>query len=190
MVINHQSKSSFTKLAEETFKNMSAEGKLFYLSEYMSFAIDLRFNCLSFENWTVKRLIDILWKAKITELYIFYHTCFYCGSAIRGKDKTRDHFTPVSRGGKEMQQNIVPCCYSCNQWKADKTPEQWLNELSSLSSDLKKNKRKKRYKRETIEVMKGAITKRINFNNLKTKKLWEQPLMEFTQVLKEQEEKE
>lgn len=49
------------------------------------------------------------------------HTCQYCG------DKTKislDHVLPVSRGGKNTWENLVTACFSCNNRKGNKTPEE------------------------------------------------------------------
>lgn len=50
--------------------------------------------------------------------------CFYCG--IGGK-LTLDHQTPLSRGGTNNLDNIVPCCGSCNSRKGTKTLDEFLD---------------------------------------------------------------
>jgi 5-methylcytosine-specific restriction endonuclease McrA len=53
--------------------------------------------------------------------------CAYCGEE---KQLTRDHKTPLSRGGTDDISNIVPACRSCNSRKRHlTTPEflEWLN---------------------------------------------------------------
>ncbi len=52
--------------------------------------------------------------------------CTYCHrDMIPGKTNatrpTRDHVQPRSRGGKKT----VPCCFKCNQAKADMSPREW-----------------------------------------------------------------
>lgn len=44
--------------------------------------------------------------------------CGYC--AKRGD--TMDHVLPRSRGGQDTWENLIACCASCNQRKADRTP--------------------------------------------------------------------
>ena len=47
------------------------------------------------------------------------HVCAYCGSVFRDKDLSRDHVHPVSKGGKDVWENVVTACKSCNNRKAD-----------------------------------------------------------------------
>ena len=49
--------------------------------------------------------------------------CYYCGCT--GK-LTIDHFIPLSKGGTNSINNIVPACGVCNTLKGNKLPEQWL----------------------------------------------------------------
>lgn len=49
------------------------------------------------------------------------YRCVYCGS---DKDLTIDHVLPVSRGGKQVWENLVTACISCNQKKRDRTPSE------------------------------------------------------------------
>lgn len=52
------------------------------------------------------------------------YICQYCGARFNGKDLTFDHVLPKSRGGKTNWQNIVTCCHTCNNRKANKTPDE------------------------------------------------------------------
>lgn len=47
-------------------------------------------------------------------------TCQYCGSNVR---LTIDHVIPQKRGGKNSWDNLVTCCWKCNNKKGDKRPE-------------------------------------------------------------------
>lgn len=51
--------------------------------------------------------------------------CFYCGTLLDQKTVTRDHVVPISRGGSNDIDNIVPCCSSCNSKKKDKAIEEF-----------------------------------------------------------------
>lgn len=52
------------------------------------------------------------------------YTCQYCGEELPYHELTLDHVYPKSRGGNTSWENIVTCCKSCNQKKADRTPEE------------------------------------------------------------------
>jgi hypothetical protein len=49
--------------------------------------------------------------------------CYYCCVPLTlvpggtGKIATKDHLLPVSRGGSDLIDNIVPCCLECNDRK-------------------------------------------------------------------------
>lgn len=47
--------------------------------------------------------------------------CWYCCKAINPfVDFTMDHVIPVSRGGRDELDNLVPCCKKCNNTKGSK----------------------------------------------------------------------
>ncbi|WP_425570314.1 HNH endonuclease [Pigmentiphaga soli] len=52
------------------------------------------------------------------------YICGYCGGHFAEHDLTIEHVTPESRGGANTWENIVTACRSCNQRKANRTPEQ------------------------------------------------------------------
>lgn len=47
-------------------------------------------------------------------------TCAYCG----GRGTTIDHVMPQSRGGRNTWTNLVAACTTCNNRKADRTPDE------------------------------------------------------------------
>lgn len=51
------------------------------------------------------------------------NVCIYCGEA---KPLTVDHNVPLSRGGTNSIDNILPSCASCNSRKRDKTAREFL----------------------------------------------------------------
>jgi 5-methylcytosine-specific restriction endonuclease McrA len=59
--------------------------------------------------------------------------CFYCGAKLRPANRTLDHKLPLSRGGTNTIDNVVPACRPCNQRKHRLTTEEFLAEISSLS---------------------------------------------------------
>lgn len=46
----------------------------------------------------------------------YNHRCAYCGKRRKGK-LTRDHITPLSKGGSHTVHNIIPACRVCNSSK-------------------------------------------------------------------------
>ena len=65
-------------------------------------------NTLTAEEW-----IDILKKYKFE--------CAYCGKEFTLFDReTRDHVIPISKGGNNIKENIVPACNNCNARKHNK----------------------------------------------------------------------
>jgi 5-methylcytosine-specific restriction endonuclease McrA len=52
------------------------------------------------------------------------YTCQYCGQRFVPKALTLDHVIPRSRGGASSWENLVACCFPCNNHKADRTPSE------------------------------------------------------------------
>lgn len=52
------------------------------------------------------------------------HICGYCGVKFPAENLTRDHIIPVSRNGKDVWNNCVTACKSCNNRKDDMLPEE------------------------------------------------------------------
>lgn len=51
-------------------------------------------------------------------------TCQYCGERKMTKELTFDHVLPRYQGGGTNWTNIVAACRPCNDYKANRTPEQ------------------------------------------------------------------
>lgn len=51
--------------------------------------------------------------------------CLYCGTRAK---LVMDHFVPINRGGATVQDNMIPCCRSCNSKKGAKEPEVWVRQ--------------------------------------------------------------
>ena len=52
------------------------------------------------------------------------NTCQFCGRIFPSSELTLDHVMPRSRGGRSSWENLVACCYRCNNTKGDRTPEE------------------------------------------------------------------
>src|SRR5687768_6570477 len=50
--------------------------------------------------------------------------CLYCGDEFPRHALTRDHVMPVSRGGRDIWENVVCACHTCNSRKGGRTPQQ------------------------------------------------------------------
>jgi hypothetical protein len=60
------------------------------------------------------------------------HLCLYCGERFRHSLLSRDHVTPISKGGADCWSNVVTACKRCNNHKAGRTPEQAGMELLAV----------------------------------------------------------
>jgi 5-methylcytosine-specific restriction endonuclease McrA len=49
--------------------------------------------------------------------------CLYCGERFMSRDLTRDHVTPLSKGGTDNWTNVVTACRRCNNHKGGRSPE-------------------------------------------------------------------
>jgi 5-methylcytosine-specific restriction endonuclease McrA len=52
------------------------------------------------------------------------NTCQFCSRMLPASELTLDHVVPRSRGGRSSWENLVACCYQCNNSKGDRTPEE------------------------------------------------------------------
>ena len=59
------------------------------------------------------------------------NACQYCGDAATGYD----HIIPLARGGKDTEDNKVPCCIRCNRIKNDKPLVDFLNANRDIIND-------------------------------------------------------
>jgi len=55
--------------------------------------------------------------------------CSYCGIKLELENITEDHVLPLSRGGGDNIENIVPACRYCNTQKGSKTYEEYMRYL-------------------------------------------------------------
>jgi 5-methylcytosine-specific restriction endonuclease McrA len=58
--------------------------------------------------------------------------CLYCATRFPTRDLTRDHITPLSKGGKDAWNNVATACRRCNNHKGGRTPEQAALQLIAV----------------------------------------------------------
>lgn len=59
------------------------------------------------------------------------HRCAYCGT---GGKLTREHCVPISRGGVDAPENVVPACQPCNSRKKNRTADEYRAYLARLEA--------------------------------------------------------
>ena len=70
---------------------------------------------------------------ELKRLYKLFPVCPYCNI---NKTNSIDHITPLSRGGTNNSDNLVPVCISCNSKKRDKTLWEFLPILAMMWSKI------------------------------------------------------
>jgi len=50
--------------------------------------------------------------------------CQYCREKLPPKSLTLDHVIPRARGGDSTWENLVACCFACNNRKGNRTPQE------------------------------------------------------------------
>ena len=86
-------------------------------------------------TWGANRILVADYVPPLSNLALFRrdaHLCLYCGSRFHTSDLSRDHVTPVSRGGQDIWSNVVTACKRCNNHKAGRTPEQASMQLLAV----------------------------------------------------------
>jgi 5-methylcytosine-specific restriction endonuclease McrA len=63
------------------------------------------------------------WQERLAE---YNYCCAYCYKPFPVNELTVDHMQPISRGGTNTIDNLVPACKPCNSRKKDKTPLEML----------------------------------------------------------------
>jgi 5-methylcytosine-specific restriction endonuclease McrA len=63
------------------------------------------------------------WQERLAE---YNYCCAYCYNSFPVNELTIDHMHPISRGGTNTIDNLVPACKSCNSRKGTNTPLEML----------------------------------------------------------------
>ncbi len=66
---------------------------------------------------------------RLEKFEILGNVCFYCGE---DKSLTIDHNIPLSRGGTDNIDNILPACQSCNSRKRALTADEFLFRMNEV----------------------------------------------------------
>ena len=61
--------------------------------------------------------------------------CYYCHQAIDLLAATEDHKTPKSRGGQDIDENVVAACWGCNTQKGAMTLDEYRDYRKKLRLD-------------------------------------------------------
>lgn len=61
--------------------------------------------------------------------------CYYCRRNFPARELTMDHVVAISRGGKTVKGNVVPCCKECNNAKKQLLPMEWEDYVKSWSGN-------------------------------------------------------
>ena len=96
--------------------------------------------------------------------FVWKTHCCYCrrqfSKTIPALKKTDDHFYPVSRGGLNVENNVLPCCFECNQWKRDRMPADFLKIIERAYN---KNGRIGTYTKRDLAQIIGSLRHFITF---------------------------
>ena len=96
----------------------------------------IRSECIRMDTPVVIRLVRFIhvprrFRRQVTNTFLFArdeYRCQYCGRHKRElgyrESLTRDHITPISRGGENGWTNVVTACSKCNLRKADHLPHE------------------------------------------------------------------
>jgi len=60
------------------------------------------------------------------------YQCLYCGKSFSFSLLSRDHVHPLSRGGRDIWNNVVTACRRCNQYKGNRLLAELDMELLAL----------------------------------------------------------
>ena len=62
--------------------------------------------------------------------------CGYCGRKIGFSEVTVDHIIPISRGGPDCRDNMICSCRPCNEFKRNRTVEEFRAAIQTSNYNL------------------------------------------------------
>lgn len=62
--------------------------------------------------------------------------CGYCGTKIGYSEVTVDHIIPISRGGPDCKDNMICSCRPCNEFKRNRTVEEFRAAIQTANYNL------------------------------------------------------
>jgi len=71
----------------------------------------------------------------VLKLYEF--SCVYCNTSLNGRTWHLDHFTALSKNGKNKIENIVPSCPRCNMMKGAMDGHQFISHCKRIANKTK-----------------------------------------------------
>lgn len=64
------------------------------------------------------------------------HICFFCREKLTRSNRSIDHLTPLSRGGKNKYSNFVLACKDCNHAKNSMTLHEFYEFCSGFEGGI------------------------------------------------------
>ncbi len=81
-----------------------------------------------------------LTKKQRTRIYESYHgKCAYCGCKMKYEEMQIDHVQPLSNGGADTLDNMLPACRPCNHRKGGSTVESYRNQVGHFLRVLERD---------------------------------------------------
>lgn len=84
------------------------------------------------QNYHIRKAKAVNESYSVADLDVIYKSqqgrCWWCQDFVGLKFEI-DHRIPLSRGGKDILNNIVISCGACNRGKKDKLPHEWNGRL-------------------------------------------------------------
>ena len=81
--------------------------------------------------------------------------CALCGKPVKYTDFTIDHIVPLSMGGENDIENFQCTCRTCNQFKSNILPEDFIRRVSDIYKHNAEKTHKRGFKRS---IVKGILS--------------------------------